>query len=73
MIKQLIPWLTSAVTLWGLYAVGNKRWWGWLIGLGNQVLWVTLAVLYATWGLLPLTAALIVLYTRNLVKWRRAC
>lgn len=69
-MKALLPWATSAVTLWGMWAVGNKRWWGWLVGLGNQVLWVTFSIAYRAWGLLPLTAALIVVYTRNLMRWR---
>lgn len=70
MLKQMIPWATSIVTLYAMYVIGKKRWWGWLIGLCNQVLWVTLAVAFKTWGLLPLTVALIVLYTKNLLGWR---
>lgn len=69
-MKQLIPWLTSAATLWGMYLVGNKNWWGWIVGLFNQVLWIILAVVFHTWGLLPLSACLIVLYARNLTRWR---
>lgn len=70
-MKQAIPWLTSAVTLLAMYVIGNHKWYGWAIGLANQVLWVALAVAFATWGLLPLTACLIVLYTRNLIRWRK--
>ncbi len=70
-MKQAIPWMTSAVTLYAMWVIGNKKWWGWLVGLGNQVLWVALAVVFKTWGLLPLTACLIVLYTRNLLAWRK--
>ena len=71
-MKQLIPWATSAVTLLGMYLVGNKNWWGWIVGLVNQVLWIALALAFATWGLLPLSACLIVLYARNLWLWRKA-
>lgn len=70
-MKALLPWATSVVTLWGMWALSRKHWWGWLVGLGNQALWVTFALVYEAYGLLPLTAALIVVYTRGLIKWRR--
>jgi hypothetical protein len=71
-IRQAVPWLTSVFTLWAMWLLAKKRWQGWVVGLFNQVLWVATAVLFRTWGLLPLTAALIVVYIRGLVDWRRA-
>lgn len=69
--KQVISLLTSAVTLLGMWVTGNKRASGWLIGLGNQALWLTFIVAFQAWGLLPLSATLIVVYSRNWLKWRR--
>ena len=43
-MKQYIPWATSIVTLYGMYVVSKKLWWGWLVGLVNQALWITFAV-----------------------------
>lgn len=70
-MRQAITWATSAGTLLGMWAVGRRYWWGWLIGLVNQVLWVATIIAFGTWGLAPLSAALVVLYTRNLLAWRR--
>jgi len=70
-MKQVIPWLTSAITLWGIHEQGHKRSRGWAIGLANQALWITFIVLFGAWGLLPLSLALIVMYGRNLLAWRR--
>ena len=70
MIKQLVPWATSAFTLWAMWLLSKKRWEGWVVGLANQVLWITTAILFETWGLLPLTLALIVVYTKGLIAWR---
>lgn len=69
-MKAAFPWLLSVVTLVGIYVQGNKHHHGWTIGLANQILWVTFIVLYDAWGLLPLSIALVVLYSRNLLKWR---
>lgn len=69
-MKALLPWATSAGTLLGMWLVSQKRSVGWIVGLVNQVLWVTFAVVYGAWGLLPLTVALIVIYSRALFRWR---
>lgn len=70
-MRQLVPLATSIVTLWGMYEAGSKRSRGWAIGLANQALWLAFIVAFGAWGLLPLSAALTVIYGRNLVRWRR--
>lgn len=71
-LKLVISTATSVVTLFAMWVIGAKKWYGWAMGLANQALWVTFAVLFKAWGLLPLTAALIVVYSRNLLAWRTA-
>lgn len=70
-MKQLIPLATSIMTLVGMWLAGNKDPRAWMVGLANQVLWFTFIVMFAAWGLLPLMVALIIVYSRNLVRWRR--
>jgi hypothetical protein len=70
-MRQLLALATSGMTIWGMWLAGNKDRRAWIVGLANQALWLALIVVFETWGLLPLTAALLVTYTRNLVKWRR--
>ncbi len=65
-----LPYCLSAFTLWMMYLAGNKNPLAWKIGLANQVLWVTWIVVSGTWGLALLTGCLIIMYTRNLLKWR---
>lgn len=72
MTKQLIALATSVVTLWGMWLAGSHRWEGWALGLGNQVLWLVFIIAFGAWGLLPLNAALVFVYSRNLIKWRVA-
>lgn len=70
-MRQAISLITSAVTLLGMWLAGNKRPSAWLVGLGNQALWFATIVAFSVWGLLPLNAALIVVYSRNFLRWRR--
>lgn len=68
-MKQILPVMLSVFTIIGMWLIGNKNKLGWVVGLLNQSLWVTFAVIFKAWGLLPLTVVLIVVYTRNLYKW----
>ena len=62
---------TSLVTILGMWLVAKKRWEGWAVGLANQALWFALIVQTRSWGLLVLMAALVWLYSRALIDWRR--
>ena len=71
MTRQLIALATSLLTLYGMKLAGDKRSTGWLVGLINQALWFLFIVAFDAWGLLPLNLALVVIYSRNLRRWRR--
>lgn len=72
MIRDHLPWLLSAITIWMTLLAGNKHRSAWVVGLVNQALWLVWIIASETWGLLPLTAALSIVYVRNYVKWRVA-
>jgi nicotinamide riboside transporter PnuC len=67
----VVPWLTSAGTLLAMWLAGSGDRRAWIVGLINQLLWFALIFTTGTYGLLPLTCALCVIYTRNLLRWRR--
>lgn len=69
-MKQILPLVTSSVTVYNMYLAGNKDYRAWVFGLLNQILWLAFIISFAAWGLLPLTIALTFMYTRNLLKWR---
>lgn len=72
MISLYLPYLMSAITIYQLSLAGKQRASTWLWGLGNQTLWLTWIVATESWGLLPMTAALVVLYARNFRLWTQA-
>lgn len=71
-IRDYLPWLLSAITIWMTLLAGNLHRSAWLVGLGNQFLWLIWIVVTGTWGLIPLNIALWIVYWRNHMKWRRA-
>ena len=69
--RLAISLLTSAGTLWGMWAAGSRKSYAWLIGLANQAVWFAFIVAFEAWGLLPLSASLVVVYTRNHLRWKQ--
>jgi hypothetical protein len=70
-IVEYLPWLLSCITIWMTLMAGNLHRNAWLIGLGNQFLWLVWIGAAGTWGFLPLNAALWVVYMRNHLRWSK--
>lgn len=71
-IRIYLPWLLSAITIYMTVLAGNKHRNAWLFGLANQALWLIWIMTTGAYGLLPMNAALWVVYARNHLKWSRA-
>jgi hypothetical protein len=71
-ITFYLPWLLSAITIYMTILAGNKSRNAWLYGLVNQALWLLWILTTDAYGLLPMNAALWLLYARNHLKWSRA-
>lgn len=71
-ILDYMPWLLSAITIWMTLMAGNKHPSAWLVGLGNQGLWLIWIVASASWGFIPMNIALWIVYARNHLKWRKS-
>ena len=71
LLRECLPWLLSAITIWMTVLAGNKHKNAWAIGLCNQALWLVWIIAAQTWGLLPMNLALWIVYARNHVKWTR--
>lgn len=68
---QIIPLLTSIFTILGMWLAGNHDHRAWYVGIANQGLWLTFIIMFHAWGLLPLLTALLFVYTRNLIRWKK--
>ncbi|WP_158669924.1 hypothetical protein [Bradyrhizobium guangdongense] len=70
-IRIYLPWLLSAITIWMTLLAGDLHRNAWLVGLGNQLLWLIWIIATGTWGLIPLNIALWIVYGRNHWKWAK--
>lgn len=66
---DFLPYLLSILTVWTLVLAGDKKRGAWLAGLLNQFFWFVYVISTHTWGLLPLTICMTVVYANNLKKW----
>jgi hypothetical protein len=65
--------LSAALTLTSMLAVGHRKWQGWGLAFVNSVAVCILAVHVEPkqWALIPTNLFCLVIYTRNLISWRR--
>lgn len=71
MIKNYMPWLLSAITIYMTLLAGNKHKSAWLVGLINQALWLVWIISMDAYGLLPMNVALWIMYARNHFMWNK--
>ncbi|MFP5319772.1 MAG: hypothetical protein ACLGI2_15950 [Acidimicrobiia bacterium] len=66
--QDILPWLTSAMTLWAVWLSGHNLRLSWKVSLANQALWFGFIVASGAWGLLPLTLSLAAVFARHLAR-----
>lgn len=71
-VRDYLPWLMSAITIWMTALAGSKHPRAWFIALSNNGLWLVWIIADQAWGLLPMNIALWIVYGRNHLKWSRA-
>jgi len=68
--KRKMDWLLSGLAIVSLWLVGNKNYWGFIVGLVTQVFWFYYAFTTEQFGLVPGVIIYTVVYARNLWKWK---
>lgn len=66
-----MDYVTGAITIAAMELIARHKWYGWALGLVNQVLWFTLCYQKHLYGLLIVSVVLAWRYSVALYKWRR--
>ena len=69
--REILPWLTSANTLWAVWLNGHNVRLSWKVSLANQALWLLFIIAFGAWGLLPLTLSLASIFASHLTRSRK--
>ncbi|WP_329094279.1 hypothetical protein [Streptosporangium sp. NBC_01469] len=63
-------WVAAAVSIAGLWVGGINPRAGWIYGIGSQGVWAAYGLVTDQPGMIALSAAFVILYSRNLWRWR---
>lgn len=55
--------------VYGMWNVGNKKWWGWGIVLLHSLPWLIYAIIFNRPGFIAMSFLWISMHLRNTIKW----
>ena len=64
-------YLLAAIGVAGIFFVGRKTIWGWLVLLFNEVLWIAYALVTNQYGFILSAIAYAAVYIKSYMLWKR--
>lgn len=71
-MNEYWSWLLAVLGVSGMYFVGKKTVWGWLVLLANEVIWVVYALVTKQYGFILMAIAYAIVYIKSYLEWRKA-
>lgn len=63
-------WVLAAIGVTGIFLVGRKTIWGWLILCVNECLWIAYALATDQYGFIAMALAYAAIYIKSYIHWR---
>lgn len=67
---QYWSWILAAIGVTGIFFVGRKTIWGWLILCLNEILWIIYAVTTKQYGFIFAAVAYGIVYIKSFIHWK---
>jgi hypothetical protein len=64
-------WVLAVIGVCGIFLVGQKTIWGWLILCVNECLWIAYALSTKQYGFIAMAVAYATIYIRSYIHWRK--
>lgn len=64
-------WVLAVIGVTGIYFVGRKTIWGWIVLCFNEVLWITYALITKQYGFIFSAIAYAAVYIKSFIHWKR--
>lgn len=68
---QYASWVLATIGVAGIYFVGRKTIWGWLVLLFNELLWIGYALNTKQYGFIFSALAYAIVYIRSYIHWSK--
>jgi hypothetical protein len=70
-ICMMWSWILAAIGVTGIFLVGRKTIWGWLILCVNECLWIAYALATDQYGFIAMAVAYAAVYIKSYIHWKR--
>lgn len=70
-MNEYWSYLLAAIGVTGIFLVGRKTIWGWLILCVNECIWITYALATKQYGFIIMAVAYAAVYVKSYIGWRR--
>lgn len=64
-------WILAAIGVTGIYFVGKKTIWGWLVLLVNECIWIAYALSTKQYGFIVMATAYAAVYIKSFIQWQK--
>lgn len=64
-------WILAAIGVTGIFFVGRKTIWGWLILLLNECIWIAYALATDQYGFIVMATAYAAVYIKSFIAWKK--
>ncbi len=64
-------WILAAIGVTGIFFVGRKTIWGWLILLLNECIWIAYALATDQYGFIVMATAYAAVYIKSYISWKK--
>jgi nicotinamide riboside transporter PnuC len=64
-------WLLAAIGVTGIFLVGKKTIYGWLILLLNECIWIAYAIATEQYGFIVMALSYAAVYIKSYLSWRK--
>jgi hypothetical protein len=66
---ELWSWILAAIGVTGIFFVGKKVVWAWLVLLVNEFIWIAYAITTKQYGFIVMATAYAIVYVRSYLSW----
>jgi hypothetical protein len=70
-MNQYWSWILAAIGVSGIFLVGRKTIWGWLVLCLNECIWIVYALTTKQYGFIVAAVAYGIVYVKSFLHWRK--
>lgn len=70
-MHSMWSWVLAAIGVSGIFLVGRKTIWGWMVLLLNECIWIVYAITTQQYGFIVAAVAYGIVYVKSFLQWNK--